>query len=167
MTLTKSHVRTCARTCARQGPSGCGKSTVVGLLLRFYDPASGRITIDGVDIRTVRSPAECTPLRSHAHCMACTSPQPHFGLCMQLNVPYLRSLMGVVDQNVELFNEKIADNIALGVPTATRSDVEAAARAANAHDFISRLSRGYDTIAGERGAQVRAHESSCTACKRM
>ena len=86
---------------------------------------------------------------------------------MQLNVPYLRSLMGVVDQNVELFNEKIADNIALGVPTATRSDVEAAARAANAHDFISRLSRGYDTIAGERGAQVRAHESSCTACKRM
>ena len=73
---------------------------------------------------------------------------------MQLNVPHLRSIFGVVSQEPVLFNATIAENIRVGVPDATQADIEEVARQANAHDFIMRLPQGYQTMAGERGAQV-------------
>lgn len=107
-------------TVAIVGPSGAGKSTIFSLLLRFYDPAFGRIVIDGTDIRT-------------------TSPQD------------LRSRIAIVPQDVTIFTTSIHDNIAFGLPTATREQVRAAAVAAQADNFISKLENGYDTQLGERG----------------
>ena len=101
------------------GGSGAGKSTFVNLLPRFYDVGSGRITIDGRDVRDVR-------IRS------------------------LRSLMGFVTQEVVLFNDTVRNNIAYGVEGADDKVVEAA-KAANAHEFISALPNGYDTTVGEAG----------------
>ena len=108
-------------TVALVGPSGCGKTTLVSLLERLHAPSSGRILVDGVDIRS------CT---RHS----------------------LRRQVGTVMQDVHLFNDTILANIGYGTPGATREQAEAAARAANAHEFIERLPQGYDTIVGERGA---------------
>jgi ATP-binding cassette subfamily B protein len=108
-------------TVALVGPSGCGKTTLVSLLERLHAPTSGRVSVDGVDVR------DCTQ-RS------------------------LRSQVGTVMQDVHLFNDTILANICYGTPGATREDAEAAARAANAHDFIALLPAGYDTVVGERGA---------------
>jgi ATP-binding cassette subfamily B protein len=105
------------------GPSGAGKSTIVSLLLRFYDPASGRILIDGRDARDY-------PLHQ------------------------LRGQMAIVPQDVLLFGGSIADNIAYGRPGASASEVEAAARQANAHDFIAGFPEGYQTVVGDRGVQL-------------
>jgi ATP-binding cassette, subfamily B, bacterial MsbA len=102
------------------GGSGAGKSSLVNLLPRFYDVTSGRITIDGVDIRDAR-------------------------------LVSLRRLMGFVTQEVVLFNDSIRNNIAYGRTDVDESEVIAAARAANAHDFIAALPRGYDTEIGESG----------------
>lgn len=107
-------------TVALVGPSGGGKSTIIDLFCRFYDPGSGRICIDGTDIR-------------------------------ELSLASLRALISVVDQNTFLFNDTVANNIAYGHAAASRSAVEAAARAANAHGFIARLPQGYDTLIGENG----------------
>lgn len=114
-------------TVAIVGPTGAGKSTLVGLLPRFQDPWSGRVTIDGMDVRDVE-------LKS------------------------LRSLIAIVLQEPFLFPVSIADNIAYGRPDATREQVEQAARAANAHDFIMRLPAGYDTVVGERGSTLSGGE---------
>jgi ABC-type multidrug transport system fused ATPase/permease subunit len=103
------------------GPSGAGKSTLAGLLLRFYEPASGAITIDGVPIQHYQ-------LRS------------------------LRRRIAVVLQEAILRSGKIRDNLRYARPEATDEEIERAARAANAHEFISRLPHGYDTELGEAGA---------------
>ncbi|MBX2971995.1 MAG: ATP-binding cassette domain-containing protein [Flavobacteriales bacterium] len=105
------------------GPSGAGKSTVAALALRFYDPVSGRVTIDGRDAR-------------------------------EYDLTALRDRMAIVPQEVLLFGGTIRENIAYGWPEATTEAVEAAARKANAHDFISTFPQGYETVVGERGIQL-------------
>ena len=105
------------------GPSGAGKSTIASLVLRFYDPVGGRITIDGKDSR-------------------------------DYNLGALRDRMSIVPQEVLLFGGTILENIAYGRPGASREDIEAAARKANAHDFITSFPEGYATIVGERGIQL-------------
>jgi ATP-binding cassette subfamily B protein len=105
------------------GPTGAGKSTLMQLLARFYDPQSGQIFIDGVDISTVA-------LRS------------------------LRNEIGFVFQETFLFSATVADNIRYGKPDATMGEVEAAARIAQAHEFIAELPQAYDTPLGERGASL-------------
>jgi subfamily B ATP-binding cassette protein MsbA len=106
------------------GASGAGKSTLVDLIPRFYDPTSGRILLDNVDVR-------------------------------EITLPSLRNLTGIVSQETVIFNESVRANIAYG-----RSDkysdaqIEAAARAANAHEFIRELPDGYATVLGERGARL-------------
>jgi ATP-binding cassette subfamily B protein len=105
------------------GSTGSGKTTIVKLLLRFYDPDSGTISIDGTDISTVDQ-AE------------------------------LRQMMALVSQDVFLFYGTVAQNIAYGVPNASKEAIEEAARAAEAHDFITSLPNGYETFVGERGQKL-------------
>ena len=102
------------------GPTGSGKSTVVNLIPRFYDPTSGSITIDGVDIQSV-------------------------------TLNSLRCQIGNVQQETTLFAASIRENITFGKPSATPDEIETAARAAQAHDFIMQTRDGYDTRVGERG----------------
>jgi ABC-type multidrug transport system fused ATPase/permease subunit len=111
------------QTVALCGPSGGGKSTILNLLLRFYDPIDGVVTLDGIDLRRIRRDS----LRSH---------------------------FALVQQESFLFNESILDNIRYGHPEATMEQVLAAAHAANAHGFITRMPRGYDTVVGERGIRL-------------
>ena len=113
----------CSSTVALVGSSGGGKSTIIDLFCRFYDPCSGVISIDGIDIR-------------------------------QLSLTSLRSLISVVDQNTFLFNDTVANNIAYGLASASAPQIEAAARAANAHDFIIQLPEGYATLIGENGTML-------------
>ncbi len=110
-------------TVAFVGPSGAGKSTAFQLLLRFYDPSSGRILIDGVDVATA-DPGE------------------------------VRRRIGLVPQDTVLFAASARENIRYGRPGATDAEVETAARAAAADEFIRRLPEGYDTFLGERGARL-------------
>jgi subfamily B ATP-binding cassette protein MsbA len=106
------------------GPSGAGKSTVVDLLPRFYEPQSGRITIDGADIS-------------------------------QVHLDSLRDLLGVVSQETVIFHDTVRANIAYGAPDRyEQKEIEDAARAANAHEFIERLPDGYDTVLGDRGVRL-------------
>ena len=104
------------RTVAMVGGSGSGKSTVIALLERFYDPAAGEVTLDGVDIRRLR-------------------------------LKWLRAQMGLVSQEPALFATSIQENILFGKEDATEEEVVAAAKVANAHNFISQLPQGYDTQA--------------------
>ena len=106
------------------GASGAGKSTLVDLIPRFYEPTNGRILLDGVDTRDIK-------------------------------LPSLRSLTGIVSQDTVLFNDTVRNNIAYGAGESfTDAQIVAAARAANAHPFISELPNGYDTILGERGTRL-------------
>ncbi len=105
------------------GPSGAGKTTIANLLPRFYDPAQGRITLDGHDLRDLR-------------------------------INDLRSLMGIVTQETILFHDTVRANIGYGIEDVPQEDLEAAARAAHAHDFIMELPQGYDTILGEQGTRL-------------
>ncbi|MGE8296683.1 MAG: ABC transporter transmembrane domain-containing protein [Pseudomonas sp.] len=107
-------------TLALVGPSGAGKSTLFDLLLRFFDPQSGRILIDGVPID-------------------------------QLDPRELRACFALVSQNPALFFGSVEDNIRYGRLEASQAEVEAAARAAHAHEFIQRLPQGYQTHLGEAG----------------
>jgi ATP-binding cassette subfamily B protein len=111
------------QTIALVGPSGAGKSTIFQLLLRFYDPQSGTICLDGIDIKEL-APAT------------------------------LRSAIAIVQQNAPLFSGSVAQNIRFGRPSASDEEVEAAARAANAHDFITALPKGYDTPVGENATML-------------
>jgi len=72
----------------------------------------------------------------------------------ELDIPDLRAAFGLVSQDVFLFHGSVADNIAYGRPGATPADIEAAAKAAEAHDFIQQLPQGYDSIVGERGQKL-------------
>jgi ATP-binding cassette subfamily B protein len=110
-------------TVAFVGPSGAGKSTVFQLLLRFYDPSSGRILIDGADIAR----ADPSAVRGH---------------------------IGLVPQETMIFGASARENIRYGRPGASDADIEAAARAAAADEFLARLPEGYDTFLGERGARL-------------
>ncbi|KAJ1263910.1 hypothetical protein BS78_09G222300 [Paspalum vaginatum] len=124
------------KTVALVGESGCGKSTIIALLERFYDPDSGMITLDGVDIK-------------------------------DLKVGWLRRQMGLVSQEPVLFNDTIRANIAYGKEgDATEEEIIAAAKAANAHQFISALPQGYGTFAGERGAQLSGGQKQRVAIAR-
>jgi subfamily B ATP-binding cassette protein MsbA len=106
------------------GASGAGKTTLVDLIPRFYDPTSGSIQIDGVDSRDI-------------------------------TLGSLRALTGIVSQDTVLFNDTVRNNVAYGSAARYSDDqIERAARAANAHDFISALPNGYDTILGERGTRL-------------
>jgi ATP-binding cassette, subfamily B, bacterial len=109
------------------GHTGAGKSTLMSLLIRFYDPQQGSISIDGVDIRD---------LKLHS----------------------LREQISVVLQDPLLFSGTIAENIRYGKLDATEAEIVAAARAANAHDFITNLPMGYETPLGERGAHISGGE---------
>jgi ATP-binding cassette subfamily B protein len=110
-------------TVAFVGPSGAGKSTVFQLLLRFYDPLSGRILIDGVDIATARAED-------------------------------VRARIGLVPQETMIFGASARENIRYGRPGASDADIEAAARAAAADEFIRKLPEGFDTFLGEKGARL-------------
>jgi len=106
------------------GSSGAGKTTRVDLRPRFIEPTSGTITLDGVDTREVKLGA-------------------------------LRSLTGIVSQDTVLFHDTVRANIAYGAGAKYSQDqIESAARAANAHAFISELPQGYDTVLGERGTRL-------------
>ena len=110
-------------TVALVGPSGGGKSTVCNLIPRFYNVGSGRITVDGVDVRDI-------------------------------TLDSLRRNIGIVSQNVFLFDGTVRENIAYGCPDATDEEVMDAAKKANIHDFILTLEDGYDTEVGERGVKL-------------
>jgi ABC-type multidrug transport system fused ATPase/permease subunit len=123
------------QTVALVGATGAGKSTLAKLVARFYDPTSGRILVDGHDLRDVSAAS-------------------------------LRSQMGIVPQEAFLFSGTIGENIAFGRVDATPEEVEAAARAVGAHDFIAALENGYDTEVGERGAQLSAGQRQLVAFAR-
>ncbi|MFO1038536.1 MAG: glucan ABC transporter ATP-binding protein/ permease [Geminicoccaceae bacterium] len=122
-------------TVALVGPTGAGKSTAMALLLRLRDPDTGRITIDGTDIRDV-------------------------------TLDSLRANVGVVFQESLLFNRSIEDNLLVGRPDATHAEVEAAAKLAQAHDFIIARPDGYRTLVGERGAGLSGGERQRLAIAR-
>ena len=111
------------QTVALVGQTGAGKSTLTKLLNRTYDVSSGRILVDGVDVR-------------------------------EWNIAALRRQISMIEQDIFLFSRTIGENIAFGGDNATHEQIEAAAHAAQAHDFISRLSDGYDTVIGERGVTL-------------
>jgi subfamily B ATP-binding cassette protein MsbA len=117
------------------GSSGAGKSTLVHLIPRFFDVTTGRLLIDGRDVRD-------TTLAS------------------------LRSQIGVVTQETVLFNDTLRNNIAYGQPQVSQKAVEAAASAALAHDFITELPAGYDTMIGERGVRLSGGERQRIAIAR-
>jgi ATP-binding cassette subfamily B protein len=108
------------QTTAIVGASGAGKTTLLKLLLRFYDPTAGRITLDGHDLR-------------------------------DLDPDQLRANIAIVLQETLLLDGTIADNIRAGHPEATHDQLITAAKAADAHDFITALPEGYDTRVGQRG----------------
>jgi ABC-type multidrug transport system fused ATPase/permease subunit len=117
------------------GPSGAGKSTLLQLIPRFYDPDHGRVTIDGVDVRSA-------------------------------TVASLREQVTLVSQEVELFATTVRENIRYGRLEATDAEVERAAEAASAHEFISGLPKSYDTLIGERGVQLSGGERQRVALAR-
>ncbi|XP_059629375.1 ABC transporter B family member 11-like isoform X3 [Cornus florida] len=124
------------KTVALVGESGCGKSTVISLMQRFYDPDSGHIMLDGIDIQ-------------------------------KFQLKWLRQQMGLVNQEPVLFNDTIRANIAYGKEgNASEAEILAASELANAHNFISGLQQGYDTIVGERGVQLSGGQKQRVAIAR-
>jgi len=117
------------------GSSGAGKSTLVHLIPRFFDATSGRLLIDGRDVRDV-------------------------------TLQSLRSQIGIVTQETVLFNDTVRNNIAYGQPHVSQKEVEAAARAALAHDFIREMPEGYETVIGERGLRLSGGERQRIAIAR-
>ena len=117
------------------GPTGAGKSTAASLLYRAHDPTTGRITIDGVDIRSV-------------------------------GLSSLRRNVAVVFQDAGLLYRSIADNIAVGHPGASAEQIERAARASEAHEFIRVKPEGYDTLVAERGRSLSGGERQRVAIAR-
>jgi len=110
-------------TVALVGPSGAGKTTVIQLIQRFWDPETGRVSIDGYDLRTLARAD-------------------------------FRHAIALVPQDPVIFAASARDNIRFGRPEATDAQVEEAARAAHAHDFLSALPQGFDTYVGERGVML-------------
>ena len=123
------------RMVAVVGGTGSGKTTMSGLLSRFYDPTSGRVTLDGTDLRDFR-------------------------------IADLRRLVGAVQQETLLFNDTIEENIKYGSPHATHDEVVAAAKMANAHDFILSQPEGYGRMCGEKGFALSGGERQRIAIAR-
>ncbi|MFI4968887.1 MAG: ABC transporter transmembrane domain-containing protein [Lysobacterales bacterium] len=123
------------QTIALVGPSGAGKTTVFQLLLRFHDPARGRITLDGVDLTA-------------------------------LALPDLRGSFALVPQDPVLFGASAADNIGFGRTGANADAIVAAARAAEAHEFLDALPERYDTYLGERGVRLSGGQQQRVAIAR-
>jgi ATP-binding cassette, subfamily B, bacterial len=117
------------------GPSGAGKTTIFALLLRFYDPNAGSVSVDGVRVNDA-------------------------------NLAELRSRFAIVPQETALFADTVAANIGYGVGEASRAEIEKAARAAFAHDFIVKLPQGYDTMLGEGGVTLSAGQRQRIAIAR-
>lgn len=105
------------------GPSGAGKTTIANLVPRFYDSSSGKVAIDGLDVKKV-------------------------------TLTSLREQIGIVPQETVLFNGTVYENILYGDLDASSDQVFVAAKAANAHDFITDMPQGYDTEIGERGSKL-------------
>ena len=116
------HVKT-GETLALVGPSGGGKSTILGLICRLFDPSSGRVVVNGHDLREVSLDA-------------------------------WTSLFSSVDQAPFLFHTSIAENIRYGRPDATDAEIEAAARVAHIHDFVTQLPDGYETNVADAGSRL-------------
>ena len=123
------------KTVAVVGGTGSGKTTMSGLLARFFDPQSGVVTMDGIDLRDLRNDD-------------------------------LRKLIGSVQQETILFNDTIEENIKYGSPDATHEEVVAAAKMANAHDFIMAQPEGYSRLAGEKGFALSGGERQRIAIAR-
>ena len=131
------------QTVALVGESGSGKSTIVNLLQRFYDPSGGSVALDGVDLK-------------------------------ELNVKWLRSKLAMVGQEPKLFSGTVFENIAHGLadqamtlsPQELKAKVEAAAAAANAHEFILAFPKGYDTEVGHQGKQLSGGQKQRVAIAR-
>ena len=122
-------------TVALVGPSGAGKTTILQLLMRFYDPQSGVVRLDGVDLRDMAR-AE------------------------------FRRTIALVPQDPVIFATSARENIRFGRPDATDAEVEDAARAAAAHDFLTALPQGYDTWLGERGVMLSGGQKQRVAIAR-
>jgi ATP-binding cassette subfamily B protein len=105
------------------GESGAGKTSIIKLLLRFYDPQTGSVSLGGEDLR-------------------------------EMSLERLRSQIAIVSQDTYLFHGTVIDNLRFGGPEAAQADLEQAAKLANAHDFITSLPNGYDTVIGERGVRL-------------
>jgi ATP-binding cassette, subfamily B, bacterial len=122
-------------TVALVGTTGAGKTTIAKLMARFYDPTSGAVRLDGVDLREIAD----TDLR--------------------------RAVVMVTQENF-MFSGSVADNIAFGRPSASRAEIEDAARAVGAHDFIMSLPEGYDTDVAKRGERLSAGQRQLVAFAR-
>lgn len=118
------------------GETGSGKTTLAYLVARLYDVGTGRVTIDGVDVRDV-------------------------------SFASLARTVGLVSQDTYLFHATVRDNLRFARPDATDQELEAAARAAQIHDLISRLPDGYDTMVGERGYRFSGGEKQRIAIARV
>jgi ABC-type multidrug transport system fused ATPase/permease subunit len=105
------------------GPSGGGKTTIARLVYRHYDPQTGKILLDGKNLR-------------------------------DYDVHSFRRFLGIVPQEVEIFDLSIRENIAYAKPGASFKEIQAAAKTANAEEFIDKLDKGYDTMVGERGVKL-------------
>lgn len=123
-------------TVAFVGATGAGKTTIASLLMRFYEPQSGRILLDGSDIR-------------------------------EFTQESLRRQIGLVQQDVFLFGDSVRYNIAYAKPDATADEVQAAAKAAAADEFIQKLPAGYDTEVGERGVKLSGGQKQRLAIARV
>ncbi|RVW42519.1 ABC transporter B family member 13 [Vitis vinifera] len=133
LTVTVLHLQW--KSLAIVGQSGSGKSTVISLVMRFYDPTSGAVMIDGFDIKG-------------------------------LNLRSLRMKIGLVQQEPALFSTTIYENIRYGNEEASEIEIMKAARAANAHGFISRMPEGYQTQVGDRGVQLSGGQKQRVAIAR-
>jgi len=123
------------QTVALVGATGAGKTTIAKLIARFYDPTSGSVRLDGVDLRDVAEPG-------------------------------LRSAVVMITQDGFLFSGSVADNIGFGKVDASRTEIEAAARAVGAHEFIRALPDGYDTDVRKRGGRLSAGQRQLVAFAR-
>jgi ATP-binding cassette subfamily B protein len=110
-------------SCAIVGPTGSGKTSLMKLLLRFYEPQAGRITVDGIDLREIR-------------------------------LADLRQSIGLVSQDVFLFDGTVRENVTYGTFGAPDEAVVAATSAAEADEFVRALPQGWDTLVGERGQKL-------------
>ncbi|HJQ87849.1 MAG TPA: ABC transporter ATP-binding protein [Propionibacteriaceae bacterium] len=122
-------------TIALVGTTGAGKTTIAKLMARFYDPTSGAVRLDGVDLRDIAD----TDLR--------------------------RAVVVVTQENF-IFSGSVADNIAFGRPSASRAEIEDAARAVGAHQFITSLPAGYNTDVAKRGERLSAGQRQLVAFAR-